>query len=164
MAANPTRVWYVLRPMRLLSTVVVAALVPALGACQELPTDVERFETRCVRLNSVEHTPTPDDPHNGYKTVYACDLDLPAIEAAPPWPDGTLIVKASRRSDQDFPWLVATARKAEGAWSWEEYTRNFASEPLLKIPASETLCTDCHQAVEANDWIFTIYDGGSGGP
>ncbi len=127
--------------------------------CQELPAELADFEDRCLRLNVDELPPTPDDPHDGYKVVYACDVPLDAAQAAPPWPDATLIVKASRRGDQDFPWLVATARKDAGTWSWTEYTRNFADEPLLDIGASEAVCVDCHRAVEAADWIFTRYDG-----
>jgi hypothetical protein len=108
---------------------------------------------------NVEPIPrTNADPHNGVKNVYACNVDVAALEANQrPFPDGTLIVKESRREGEDLVWLIATARKQAGSWQWDEYTRNFADEAFRHILAGESVCTDCHARVRSADWIFTPY-------
>ena len=117
------------------------------------------FEEACIRMNLEEIPPYPDDPHSGYKHVYAChDEDGVVLEA--PYPEGTRIVKASRKSGQDFPFLIATAEKQNGEWEWTEYTRNFDGETFLKLPLAQSVCTDCHAAVaDTRDWIFTEFEG-----
>lgn len=143
---------------------LLVLLALSLAACsEELPADVPGYADRCVRMNVEPIPPTEgDDPHEGEKNVYACNVtvgDLLASDGSRilPYPDGTLIVKESSKPSQGFVWLVATARKAGGSWEWDEYTRNFASEDLLRIPSSEAVCVDCHRKVEAVDWIYTGY-------
>ena len=80
-----------------------------------------------------------------------------------PFPDGTIIVKESCadgpcNEGDNFAWLVATARKSDGHWTWNEYTRNFADEPFVEILAPEQVCVDCHEKVESIDWIYTPYE------
>ncbi len=142
--------------------------VPFGCAGQELPSDLEDYAERCILLNptpippTTEHDPSEDDPHEGYKNVYACDIELGDLIdefGAPrlPYPDGTVMVKESTKPEQGYVWLVALASKASGSWVWEEYTRNFADEPLVQIPAPEEVCIDCHRKVEAIDYIYTVY-------
>ncbi|MEN9579428.1 MAG: Cytochrome [Pseudomonadota bacterium] len=131
----------------------------AAACAEELPADVANYRTECVLMNG---SPIPqagrDDPHNGVKNVYACHLSLAEVQAnRRPLPEGTVIVKESTRSDADFAWLIATARKSNGQWTWNEYSRNFSDEPFVHILAGEQVCIDCHQKVESADWIYTSY-------
>jgi len=130
----------------------------AAGCGSPLPDDVPGYASRCVRMNA---TPIPrydGDPHKGVKNVYACNIRQDDLQAnAGPFPEGTLIVKDSTREDESFPWLIAIARKQDGAWHWDEYTRNFADEDFRHTLAGESLCTGCHVRARASDWIFTRY-------
>jgi hypothetical protein len=53
--------------------------------------------------------------------------------------------------------LAATARKKDGAWHWDEYTRNFPDEALRRNLAGQGICTGCHQHAREADWIFTQF-------
>ncbi len=139
---------------------IVIALCSACGT--PLPDAIAGFETRCIELTTDEVPPHDDDPHEGFKRVYACDLTLDQLvdetgATRRPFPEGTLIVKSSRRDGQDFSWLVATAHKEGGVWDWAEYTRNFVDEELRLIPAGPEVCVDCHRGAQSLDWIFTSY-------
>ena len=129
-----------------------------LFACGEpLPADVADYASTCIRLNAEEIPPDDDVPHGDYKTVYACHVSVAELEARD-YPDGTVMVKSSRKTEQDYPFLIATARKRDGQWSWAEYTRNFPTEAFLKLPIAEAVCVNCHRKYEALDWIATPYD------
>jgi hypothetical protein len=134
-------------------------LIFVLAGCEAaLPADVEGYATRCMRMNPTPFPPYEGDPHRGMKTVYACNVDLPLLQANKrPFPDGTLIVKESIRPPETAPWLVATARKQNGAWHWDEYTRNFPDEALRRNLAGQGICTGCHQHAREADWIFTQF-------
>lgn len=145
-------------------TTALLLSLPALAACAEpLPADLEGFRERCIRMNADPIPEKDADPHRGVKDVWACNVAQDQLPDADgnvpfPYPDGTIIVKESTREGQDYPWLIATARKKGGTWEWEEYTRNFPDQEFLKIYAKETVCTDCHtDAAESSDWIFTVY-------
>ena len=123
-----------------------------------LPSDVESYATRCLKLNPTPIPPYEGDPHRGWKNVFACDVDRAIVEANQrPFPDGTLIVKESTRPGESAVWLVATARKQHGSWQWDEYTRNFADEDFDRSLAGQGLCRGCHQEARAADWIFTRF-------
>ena len=139
---------------------LITALMWLSGCSEPLPPDVEGYASNCIQLNSVEIPPYPDDPHDGYKTVYACHTSVAELEARS-YPEGALVVKAARKQSQDYPFLIATARKENGEWRWAEYTRNFDNEGFLKLPIAEAVCVDCHRTYEALDWIMTGYDGGA---
>ena len=125
------------------------------GCGEPMPPEFEGYEEACVRMTQEEVPPYPDDPHLGYKHVYACHV-AEELVGMTPYPDGAVIIKASRKQEHDYPYLIATAKKEGGVWTWAEYTRNFAGEAFLKLPISEQVCTDCHGAVsESLDWIFT---------
>lgn len=131
------------------------------SACAEpLPDDVENYREECLKMNCEPIGVTKDDPHDGEKDVFACNLSedelLRTLDGAP-FPDGTLIVKESTRRDSDYPWLIATARKRGNDWKWDEYTKNFEDEEFLHILSGESVCTDCHKKVSYRDWIFTVY-------
>ena len=116
----------------------------------------------CFQMNAELIEPTEDDPHQGYKNVYACNVtpeELRDEAGAPvfPYPEGTLIIKESTRENQDYRWLIATAEKKGGNWEWKEFTRNFANEEFAKLPVSEDTCVNCHNKVKALDYIYTIY-------
>jgi hypothetical protein len=130
-------------------------------ACAEpLPGDIENYREECLKMNCEPIAVSNDDPHEGLKDVFACNVSeealLETLDGAP-YPDGTIIVKESTRSDSDYPWLVATARKRGDAWKWDEYTRNFENEEFLRIVSGESVCTDCHDRAINRDWIFTVY-------
>ena len=131
------------------------------GACGEpIPADLLDYEASCVRMTAEEVPPYPEDPHNGFKHVYACHIDAELV-GQPPYPDGTLILKTARKAEHSYPFLIATAQKSDGAWSWAEYTRNFEDQDYLKLPIAEQVCTDCHAAVaDGLDWIFTGLEAG----
>ena len=117
------------------------------------PEDVLAYED-CPKLNDALLPKRSDDPHEGRKNVYACNVPCDEVDSRP-FPDGALIVKESIKEGQDYPWLIATARKSKGEWRWDEYTRNFASEDFAHILASEEVCIDCHRKWKAADWIAT---------
>jgi len=136
----------------------------ALSACGEiLPADIEGFEDDCELMNRRPFPPAgDDDPHDGFKNVYACNVPLDDLEDNKrPFPEGTIIIKTSTREGEDEPWLIATARKRDGegvsSWRWDEYTRNFEDEDFRRIPVGQSTCTDCHKDVESVDSIFTFY-------
>jgi hypothetical protein len=128
------------------------------GCADALPDDLKDYRDRCVLMNPSPLPERDDDPHRGTKDVYACDVSLTDLrDGVRPFPDGTVIVKESTRTDADYPWLVATAEKIDGSWTWAEYSRNFANEEFLHILATEDVCIDCHKKVESVDWIYTFY-------
>jgi len=133
----------------------------AVGGCgATLPYDVEGYQTRCTRLNLEPIPPHQDDRHHGFKNVYACHVDREQLRAnRRPFPEGTLIVKESRRPNEPFVWLIALARKHGGVWKWSEYTRNFSDDELHEGFASAEVCTGCHADARGDDWIFTRYQG-----
>ena len=136
--------------------VPILFLLGVVAACgASLPDDVEGYQTRCLRLNEEPIAPYEGDPHEGWKNVYVCNLSRDAAAGPRPFPDGTLIVKDSRRSGEDFTWLLAIARKRQGQWDWEEYTRNFGNEEHRKLAVSESTCSDCHRKAASSDYIFT---------
>jgi hypothetical protein len=137
-----------------MKAILLAAVLLLSGCGDTLPDDARDPAADCIRLNALPIPPTARDPHAGTKNVYVCHT----ATTRPPFPDGTLVVKQSTRPGESFPWLVATARKHAGAWSWDEYTRNFADEDLVHNLAAESVCTGCHVRARAQDWIFTRFD------
>lgn len=134
-------------------------LAPLTGCADSLPDDIADYANRCQKMNRTPLPERSDDPHRGEKNVYACGVSDEALQQnTRPFPDGTLIVKESTRSDSSFPWLVATAEKRNGSWAWNEYSRNFETEPYLAILATESVCTDCHRRVKSADWIYTLFE------
>ena len=144
---------------RTVSLPVLCLLLLSMGACgQSLPEDITDYRSRCVQMNAAAIPPYDGDPHRGTKDVFACNVEEAALRANQrPFADGTIIVKESTRVGEDFPWLVAVARKNGGEWTWAEYTRNFENEDLSKLLVPQSTCTDCHKAVAAADWIYTAY-------
>ena len=137
-----------------------------LFSCSEpLPPEIEGYASseNCFKLNKEPVPPThDDDPHEGIKNIYACNVTAeelfePSNGPIFPYPEGTLIIKESRKEDQDYQWLIATAEKKNGAWEWAEYTRNFENEEFIKILAPASVCSDCHKKAKATDYIFTVY-------
>jgi len=131
------------------------------NACAEpLPSELENYREECLKMNCEPISVKNDDPHEGVKDVFACNVSeealLETLEGAP-YPDGTIIVKESTRTDSDYPWLIATARKRGDSWKWDEYTRNFENEDFLRIVSGESVCTDCHDKARSRDWIFTEF-------
>lgn len=141
--------------LRLVSLLGLSSLLAGCG--ETLPDDVADYRERCLKMTSEPIPKTDDDPHEGEKDVFACNLSCAEVNERP-FPDGTLIVKESTRSDSDFPWLVATARKEGGSWQWDEYTRNFENEDFVRILPGEDVCIDCHKKWESQDWIVTYLD------
>ncbi len=136
----------------------ILCLGSVLVACGDpLPDDLNNYATRCVVMNKQPILPYEGDPHKGFKNVYACNVPLEFLQARTrPFPDGTVIVKESRREGESFTWLVATARKQQGRWRWDEYTRNFDNEDHRRLALPQSKCTDCHAA--AADYIFTRFE------
>lgn len=141
--------------------VCFCALLLAASCGESLPTDIEGYDSKatCVRINKDPIPPYEGDPHKGIKNVFVCNVELSAIKAnLRPFPDGTIIVKESRREGEAFTWLVATARKELGKWRWDEYTRNFDNEGHQRLLVKQSKCTSCHDRAAAQDNIFTNYD------
>lgn len=133
-------------------------LVLASACGSPLPDDIPGYQSRCARMNGQPIPRYGGDPHEGIKNVYACGVPEEQLRAnVRPFPEGTLIVKESMREGQTFAWLIAVARKREGAWHWDEYTRNFADEDFRHILAGQSVCTGCHVRAQSVDWIFTSY-------
>lgn len=140
--------------------VAAVPLCAALASCADtLPEAFADYATRCVKMNTQPLPERSDDPHRGTKNVYACGVSESARQAnSRPFANGTLIVKEATRQGAEFPWLVATAEKRDGSWHWNEYSRNFETEPFLAILATESVCVDCHSRVDTVDWIFTVFE------
>ncbi len=129
-----------------------------IGCGEALPVDVADYQTRCQRMNALPIARRDGDPHAGTKNVYACNVDDAFLRAnTRPFADGAVIVKNATKENASYPWLVATARKQGGFWTWDEYTRNFEDEDFRRIIASESVCTNCHEEAAGADWIFTIF-------
>lgn len=150
--------------MMMVRSSLACLVATILAGCAEMPPDdVLRYQVDCIRMNAEPIPVYDDDPHQGAKNVFACQVPRAQLEAnARPFPDGALIVKEARRDGDDFAWLVAAARKQGGAWRWDEYTRNFADEEFRHVLSGEGVCTGCHQAARSSDWIFTQYEPLSG--
>ena len=147
---------------RLINRIVLFASIALFGACQVMPDEVDGYQDDCIRLNAELIPPTSSDPHFGYKNVYACNVSLETLTDPnfTTYPDGTMIVKDSTREEQDYTWLIATAKKVNGEWEWKEYKRNFANEDFVQILAGQGVCRGCHEAVaDSGDWMFTHYEG-----
>jgi hypothetical protein len=142
-------------------TALASVVIFIAGGCgTTLPYDVADYQTRCIRLNLEPIPPHADDRHRGFKNVYACYVDRDQLRASRrPFPEGTLIVKESMRPRETFAWSIALARKHGGSWEWDEYTRNFSEDELRHGFASASVCTSCHARAQADDWIFTRYQG-----
>ena len=143
--------------VRLVGAVALAwCLLSACGTT--LPYDVADYESRCIRLNVDPIPPARNERHQGFKNVYACNVDRDQLRASRRHlPEGTLIVKEVRRPHESFVWLIALARKHGGVWQWDEYTRNFSEDELRHGFASADVCTGCHVEARGDDWIFTHY-------
>lgn len=145
--------------------IAAVAVVLASGCAEPLPDDLANFRDKCVKINAEPIPEKDSDPHRGVKDVWVCNVEAakiptPGGDGAFTYPDGTIVVKESTKDGQGYPWLIATARKEGGSWTWDEYTRNFPDQEFLRIYAKENVCTDCHKDVaESSDWIFTIYGG-----
>ncbi len=141
-------------------TIACSALILLSGGCGDpVPSEVEGYRERCIRLNKDPIPRYDGDPHAGNKNVYACGVDMAFLmNNTRPFPAGTMIIKESTRENEDFPWLLATTQKqAAGGWHWIEYTRNFEDEPLRRILAGQGVCTGCHKRAEPADWIYTTF-------
>jgi hypothetical protein len=139
------------------AAVLSPILLPA--CADELPDDVATYREDCIQMNASPLPRRRDDPHEGEKDVFACNVSLARLRSNQrPFPDGAVLVKESTQADLGYPWLVATARKRGNTWRWNEYSRNFADEPFVEIAASESVCIDCHRRVRSSDWIYTAYE------
>ena len=131
------------------------------GCSPPIPENIGDYVDDCILMTPEPHAPTKDDPHAGFKDVYACGISLEELTAltneGTPWPDGSMVLKESTKAHQGHPWLIATATKQSGEWGWAEYTRNFATEEFAQIPVGEDTCIDCHQKVESTDFIYTRF-------
>jgi len=145
---------------------LVTALAGANTALPGLPADVAGFE-RWLRLNATPLPVRPGDPHRGVKDVFvnrSRDQIAPGGAQRFPYPDGSIVVKASTRPGEDFVWLVAIMRKragsdpAHGNWQFVEYTRPGAGDRFTVL-ARDGVCWGCHGDVRAaSDWVFTTLE------
>jgi len=131
------------------------------GCSPPLPDTLGDYAVECILMTPEPIPPTEDDPHVGFKDVYACGISeedlLAQMSDGAPWPDGSMVLKESTKAHQGYPWLIATASKQAGSWEWAEYTRNFESEDFAQIPVGEDTCIDCHKKVKSSDYIYTHY-------
>ncbi len=147
--------------MRSRTVIAILSCWPfGVGCGETLPSDVANYreDDDCHKMNVAPLPRRPDDPHDGEKNVYACNVSLAALEDnRRPFPEGAIVIKESIRNDSDYAWLVATARKRADGWEWAEYTRNFEDEDFVHILPGEQVCIDCHRDAQGIDWIFTPY-------
>ncbi|HEY0712726.1 MAG TPA: cytochrome P460 family protein [Polyangia bacterium] len=143
--------------------IALAVLTGGIACGASLPDDIPGYRDRCVQLNEARIPQPARDPHKGEKNVYACNVAKEALVAnVRPFPEGAVVVKESFRRGESFPWLIATARKIDGAWKWNEYTRDSEREKFRHILAGESVCTRCHKRAAESDWIFTFHDRRAG--
>jgi Cytochrome P460 len=134
------------------------SLVPllAMGCGADLPEDIQDYASRCIPIATAD--PYDGDPHHGNKRIFACNVDVAFLATGTrPFPDGTIIVKESTKPRECAPWLIATMRKQAGAWSWAEYTRNFADEDFGELLVPTSKCTGCHGGARDSDWVFSRF-------
>jgi len=145
---------------------LVTVLAADGAALPGLPPYVAGFE-QWLRLNAAPLPVRPGDPHRGLKDVF---VNRTRAELAPdgeqrfPYPNGSIVVKASTRPGEDFVWLVAIMRKragsdpAHGNWAFVEFTRQRAGE-RFEVAARDAVCWGCHADVgRASDWVFTLLE------
>ncbi len=136
-----------------------------------LPPDTAGFED-WPRLNAAPIPPDSAqtarvgfDAHRGVKNVHVDQPGARAGDPGPPYPDGTVLVKAAGTGG-DLT-LVAIMRKvvgsdpAHGDWEYVEYKRSgaggdFATDASL----TGATCWSCHAIAAGTDWVFTPADPG----
>ena len=86
-------------------------------AAEELPADFEPGAD-CIRVTIQPIPPEEDDPHDGEKHVYYCGTPQEELwgDSGPvlPVPDGTTVLKTSRKLNQEHDWLIARAENKTG--------------------------------------------------
>ena len=87
--------------------------------------------------------------HTGLKNVYASKR-----KAGSKYPNGTVIVKTIVKPGTRYVGQFAVMRKVKGAWRFIEYERSSA-RARYTVLAQGQLCTSCHMAARANDYVFT---------
>lgn len=136
-----------------------------------LPRDTAGFE-EWPRLNAAPIPPdSPQtarvgfDAHRGVKNVYVDQPGARADDPGPPYPDGTVLVKAAGTGG-DLT-LVAIMRKiagsdpAHGDWEFVEYKRSGAGEDFATDASlADATCWSCHAIATGTDWVFTPADPG----
>jgi hypothetical protein len=119
-----------------------------------LPAYTAGFE-RWTRLNERPIPPRANDAHRGTKNVY-----VNRRAARPPYPYGTVVVKAITRPGESYVSVVAVMRKVRGAnrrhndWVMIEYERDGRGGRFSAF-ASGAICTGCHMQVRGRDYVFT---------
>lgn len=79
-------------------------------------------------------------PHGNAVEVFVNRVLADAIEAGPPWPDGSVVVKDGYDGDRQIG--RAIMRKSGGAW----FFSNFTADDRLIAASDGPGCVDCHGA------------------
>jgi hypothetical protein len=146
----------------------LAALLANLAPPPGLPGDVAGYET-WLRLNTEPIPVRPGgDPHFGVKNVF---VNRSRDEIAPggveryPFPEGSIVVKASTAPGDGFVglfaimWKKAGSDPAHGDWTFVEYERSSARASFRAV-ARDGVCWSCHgqpapEGALETDYVFT---------
>jgi hypothetical protein len=107
---------------------------------------------------------TGQEPHGMLLTTYLNDIALRALSSgAPVMPPGAIIVKENYMPDRALA-AITTMFKVPGynpdVNDWF-FTKHLPSGELDRAPTGMALegrlagCTNCHRAMQMNDWVFT---------
>ena len=113
---------------------------------------------------------TGQEPHGMLLTTYLNDIALQALNSgASTMPPGAIIVKENYMPDRTLA-AITTMFKVQGynpdVNDWF-FTKHLPSGELDRAPTGMALegrlpgCTNCHRAMQANDWVFTGQLGGA---
>ncbi len=113
---------------------------------------------------------TGAEPHGMLLTTYLNEVALRALNSgAPIMPPGAIIVKENYMPDRTLA-AITTMFKV---WGYNPdvndcfFTKHLPSGELDRAPTGMALegrlpgCTNCHRAMQANDWVFTSQLGGA---
>ena len=107
---------------------------------------------------------TGQEPHGMLLTTYLNDIALQALNSgASTMPPGAIIVKENYMPDRTLA-AITTMFKVQGynpdVNDWF-FTKHLPSGELDRAPTGMALegrlpgCTNCHRAMQGNDWVFT---------
>ncbi len=143
---------------------VVAMAAPALAGAGMPPADGQAFWTYISKTNPyTKWTMWPGkegmyegkSPHGRYLKIFVNQPALQALKAHKPMPPGAIIVKENYKDKKTLAaitpmYKVKGFNPQGGDWFWAKI-----SDGKVLAAGKVRGCLKCHQAVQANDWIFT---------
>lgn len=96
-------------------------------------------------------------PHGAFLTTYVCKPAARAItEKAGKLPEGAMVVKENYSPEKTLAAITVMYRikgynPEAGDWYWAKYGADGTIQKEGKVDG----CINCHNAAQANDWLFT---------